>query len=173
MDLIQRNLSTGIGKALHAKHLLDYSNTFTSIEDQRPGVSEIPVMRHEPLPGMLGIDVTYLRWYHRHVKGQMLCAEILGVQIDADSHIEPKQEKILWDYYNANLRYKGFDQNPLQQFATLRKKIQNAKEKNLQHNCLIWAGELKNILENIDIKQNPEIRKQSVKLKSMLNIEEV
>lgn len=140
-ELVQRNLSTGIGKVLHARHLLEASEG-RSTSTQSPLTGSQPVMKGEPLPGMLGKNFSYRHWYHRHVKGQQLCIDIIGRQIPANGLITPQEEKVLWEYYQNNPHYRGFQQTSNQQLITLQKKILSATNKLMNKNRERWSGEL-------------------------------
>lgn len=152
LDLIQRNLSTGIGRAIHATHLVDVIEGRTI--DGRPGFDNIlPVMRHERLPGMLSKDPTYKEWYHRHVKGKQLCIDIIGRQIPADGHIESHEEKLVWKYYCDNPLYNGFvGLTATQSFDKLLEKVFCARPKILKQRGEAW----KNEIEEIKLKLSEE-----------------
>lgn len=140
-ELVQRNLSTGIGKVLHVRHLLEVSEG-RSASTQSPLTGSQPVMKDEPLPGELGRNLPYRHWYHRQVKGQQLCIDIIGRQIPANGLITSKEEKVLWQYYQNNPHYKGFQQTSDQQLSKLKDKIHSATTKLMNKNRQRWSDEL-------------------------------
>lgn len=142
LELIQRNLSTGIGKALHSQHLIDLCDG-KPICPAASSTHDRPVMRDERLPGMLGRDVAYRNWYHRHVKGQNLCVQILSRQISASDHISPEEEKTLWDYYQSNPPHVGFAGLTTEdEFKKLKDKIESAKPKAIKKHKKTWEARL-------------------------------
>lgn len=142
LDLIQRNLSTGIGKALHSQHLIDLCDG-KSLYPANSSTHDRPVMRDERLPGRLGQDVVYRNWYHRHVKGQNLCVQILKRQIEASDHISPQEEKTLWDYYQSNPPHVGFAGLTTEdEFKKLKDKIESAKPKAIKKHKKTWENHL-------------------------------
>ncbi len=152
LDLIQRNLSTGIGKALHVRHLKDVCDgRMVSIEGFSSNA--FPVMKGERLPGMLAQDLVYRDWYHRQVKGQSICAQIIGRQLSAADNITAEEERTLWKFYQANPPYNGFmPLNPEEDFKKLKSKINSATTKGLKNSKAIWAKrlqELENQLPNL------------------------
>ncbi len=155
LDLIQRNLSTGIGKALHVRHLKDVCDgRMVSIEGFASNA--FPVMKGERLPGMLAQDLVYRDWYHRQVKGQSICAQIIGRQLSAADNITAEEERTLWKFYQANPPYNGFTPlNPEEDFKKLKSKIISATTKGLKNSKAIWAKrlqEIENQLPNLKIE---------------------
>jgi hypothetical protein len=143
-ELVQRNLSTGIGKVLHVRHLLQVSEgRHVSVESPLAGTQ--PVMKDEPLPGELGKNIPYRHWYHRQVKGQQLCINIIGRQIPANGLITAKEEKILWQYYQTNPRYQGFQQTADLKLKKIKDKIDQASDKLMKKNRETWAEELSSL----------------------------
>ena len=152
VDLIQRNLSTGIGKALHVRHLKDVCDgRMVSIEGFAS--NSFPVMKGERLPGMLAQDLVYRDWYHRQVKGQSICAQIIGRQLGAADNIAVEEERKLWTFYQLNPSYNGFAPlNPEEDFKKLKSKIISATTKGLKNSKAIWIKrlqELENQLPNL------------------------
>lgn len=145
LDLFQRNVSTGIGKAIHACHLIDVCDGKPA--STRPSASySIPVMRGERLPGMLAQDLTYRDWYHRHVKGQQLCVDIIKRQLGPAEDITPEEEKVLWDHYKTHPPYQGFaGLTPEEEFRKLKGKIDSAKPKAFKSNGANWRTQLQGL----------------------------
>ena len=148
MDMAFDNLSTGIGKVLGIRHVVE---VLTNPSSDLPPIPSpfavgLPVTKEEYLPGNLATDKTYRDWYHRRVKGKQLCVTILEKQIDGN--IDKQDELVLRDYYVTNIKdhptkgHKPFELTPEGQFENLRDKIRESKPKALKANGPRWRETL-------------------------------
>lgn len=150
LDLIQRNLSTGIGKAWHIQHFISVCDGRKVSLQTNLNSNGVPVMKGERLPGMLSKDPVYRIWYHRQVKGQSLCVTIIGRQLGASDGISAQEEKALWAYYTSNPHYNGFQQLTLEdEFKKIKNKIISAKSKMLKNHKEDWKNNLLELKEKL------------------------
>lgn len=148
MDMAFDNLSTGIGKVLGIRHVVEVlSNPSTDLPPvPSPFCVGLPVTKEEYLPGHLGTDKVYRDWYHRRVKGKQLCITILGKSVDGN--IDKQEEQVLWKYYVTQIKdhptkgHKTFELTVEGQFENLRDKIREATPKALKTNATRWKETL-------------------------------
>ncbi len=154
LDLIKRNLSTGIGTVLHVKHLMDVIKG-QEVPQPIPFMTGQPVMKGEKLPGMLARDPVYKDWYHRHVKGKNLCPQILGRQIAPAELINAEEEKVLWQHYQDQPQYNGFEKlTPEGEFNKLKDRILSAKPKALKSHKAAWKKSLEDFKQNMPAQES-------------------
>lgn len=149
INVIFDNFSTGIGKVLNLKHVVELKSLDKPPQEYPPPfyLDSFPLVKTEKLVGMLSKDLEYFEWWHRTVKPKpSLSMRIIGKKYGAADQITKEDEETLWSYYVKYIQsdpkrgYSGYEATEETKLKNLYDKVLSAKRKGMKQNRNTWIN---------------------------------